>query len=276
MANENYMQFITGIHFTKSMLKTLNGITFLFDPNWVAGTGDTPTFPVAFFHIKGQHEIMESEISQKTMLFYNDNSSLSQSSVTGGMTNVVADNIVIKPKIYKLDVIVPYSDLTLLTSNYTLQAEQLAGVASLLATGSGSSVDKVSPYLTLSTPYVEVIKTLLKQFMVADYSSISGFTTSVLSSPDYNKNSLEAMWKNRSILKLKLWNGWKYKYVAINNIDISKEPTEDGVYEATITVQEMPIMTFRKTGIKTQSWVNPILKYSGEAIKSIINGKEVK
>ena len=273
MADENYMRFITGVHFTKSMLRTLNGITFLFDPNWEAGIGDTPTLPVCFFHVRGHHEVMESEINHKTLLFYNDNNSLSTTSVTGGMTNVVADNIVIKPKVYKLDVIIPYSDLSLLTSNYTLQPEQLSGVASLLNTGSAQE-NNVAPYLTMATPYVEIIKSLLQQLMTSDYSSISNFMSSVTSTPDYNKNSLEAMWKNRSILKLKLWNGWKYKYVSIVSIDVSKEPTEDGVYEASITVQEMPIMTFRKTGIKTTNWVNPILKVSGEAVKAIINGKE--
>ena len=273
MANENYMRFITGVHFTKSMLRTLNGITFLFDPNWEAGVGDTPTFPVCFFHVKGQHEVMESEVSHKTMLFYNDNKSLSATSVTGGMTNVVADNIVIKPKVYKLDVIIPYSDLTLLTSSYVFQPEQLSGVVSLLKNGEEKK-NNVAPYLTMATPYVEIIKTLLRQLMVADYSSISNFMSSVISTPDYNKNSLEAMWKNRSILKLKLWNGWKYKYVSIVSTDVSKEPTEDGVYEASITVQEMPIMTFRKTGIKTANWVNPILKVSGEAVKAVLNGKE--
>ena len=130
------------------------------------------------------------------------------------MTNVVADNIVIKPKVYKLDVIIPYSDLTLLTSSYVFQPEQLSGVVSLLKNGEEKK-NNVAPYLTMATPYVEIIKTLLRQLMVADYSSISNFMSSVISRPDYNKNSLEAMWKNRSILKLKLWNGWKYKYVSI-------------------------------------------------------------
>ena len=200
------------------------------------------------------------------------------------MTNVVADNIVIKPKVYKLDVIVPYSDLSLLNSNYILQPQQVIGVASLLFKGerqantletAGSlATETLSRQLATVAPYVEIIKTLLRQVSVADYSSVSSFASSVLSTPDYNKNSLEAMWKNRSILKLKLWNGWKYKYVSIVNIDISKEPTEEGVYEGSITVQEMPIMTFRKTGIKIPGWVNPILKVSGEAIKAVINGKE--
>ena len=275
MADENYMRFVTGVHFSKSMLQAVNGITFLFDPNWEAGASDVATFPVTFFHLKGIHEIMESEISQKTMLFYNDQKVVTTRSVTGGMTNVVADNIVIKPKQYRLDVIIPYSDLSLLTSSPYMQIEQLSSVASLLNTGEQKN-NSIAAYLTCATPYVEIIKTLLKSLLIADYASLDSFISSILSTPDYNKNSLEAMWRNRSILKLKLWNGWKYKYVAVNNIDITKEGTEDGAYEASITVQEMPIMTFRKHGRLKLPYVNPVLTVAGKAVKGILNGKESK
>lgn len=275
MASENYMKFITGVHFSKNMLNTLNGITFLFDNNWEPGVGDVPTFPVSFFHVEKQHEILESEISTKTMLFYNDNSALASSTVTGGLTNVVADNIVIKPKVYKLDIIVPYSNLTLLTSHFSLSAEQLNGVSTLLVSGKKSE-DNVSPYLSLATPYVDVIKSLLRQLVFADFSNLNSLISNVMSAPDYNKNSLEAMWLNRSILKMKVWNSWRYKYVSIVSLDTSKDGTEDGVYRASLTVQEMPIMTFRKQGLKKINWVNPLVKASGMAIKAVINAKEGK
>lgn len=276
MADEKYMTFITGVHFTKSMLRTLNGMTFLFDPNWKAGSNDVATFPVTFFHLKSIHEILEADVSQKQMLFYNSQRDITNDTTTGSLLNVVADNIVTKPKQYKLDVIIPYSDLTLLTSNYTLNAEQLSGVTSLLVTGESQKYN-VAPYLTCATPYVEVIKTLLRQLLVADYSSIGSFVTSVMSTPDYNKNSLEAMFKNRSILKLKLWNGWKYKYVVITNIDITKEADEDGVYEASITCQELPILTVRgDAGLSYKPYVNPILTGAGNVVKGILNGKEEK
>lgn len=273
MADEKYMTFITGVHYSKNMLQTLNGITFLFDPNWEAGTSETPTLPVSFFHIKALHEIMDSEISTKTLLFYNDNSSPTKTVVSGGMTDVVADNIIIKPKTYKLDVIVPFSDISLLTGHHVLQPEQMANVASLLMTGSAKNLS-VAPYLTCVTPYVDIIKSLMKQITSIDWTDASSIITGVMSTPDYNKNSLEAMWRNRSILKLKLWNGWRYKYVSIVSMDISKEPTEDGVYQATLTLQEMPIMTFRDKGTLKLAWKNPILAAQGNVIKGLLNAKE--
>ena len=57
MAKDN-LRIITGIHFSKSMLKALNGITFIMNPNWDIEASDVATLPVAFFGIKGIHEIM--------------------------------------------------------------------------------------------------------------------------------------------------------------------------------------------------------------------------
>ena len=65
------LRFITGIRYHKDMLERLNNMTFIYDPNWNPNNSDKATFPVAFFHVKGCHEAMSSEVSQKQMLFYN-------------------------------------------------------------------------------------------------------------------------------------------------------------------------------------------------------------
>ena len=77
------------------------------------------------------------------------------------------------------------------------------------------------------------------------------------------------MWKLRHIVKMKMWNSWEYKYVAIMDMDITKEGTEDGVYEATLTVQEMPIVTmYSKSSDRLQkvkfNRKNPILEKNGK------------
>ena len=272
----DYMRFITGVHYSKNLLTTLNGMTFLFDPNWEAGISEMPTLPVTFFHLKSIHEVMEADVSQKQMLFYNSQKAVTNDSTTGSVLNVVADNIVIKPKTYRMEVIIPYDLINMLIGNYTFSAEQHAGVTSLLFSGEEQQYN-VAPYLSTATPYVDVIKSLLMQVALTDYSDLDSFLTSVTSSPDYNKNSLEAMFKNRSILKLKLWNGWKYKYVALTSIDISKEPDESGVYQATLICQEVPIMTIRgSAGLNFKGFTNPIVTFTGNKIKDILNGMETK
>jgi hypothetical protein len=67
--------------------------------------------------------------------------------------------------------------------------------------------------------------------------------------------------------KMKMWNSWEYKYVALVDIDISKEGTEDGVYEATLTVQEMPIVTmYNQASTRGNKFVykNPLLEKNGK------------
>ena len=280
MANENLMSFITGVHFTKGMLKVLNSMTFLFDNNWNYGNSETATLPVTFFHIKSIHETMSAKVSQKPMLFFNSARSTTNDSTAGGLINVVADNIVIEPKRYRMDIIVPATDLTLLTNNYVLNQYQLNGITTFLNTKRDVDTHNaiaLSISTAINNPYVAVIKTLLRQLLLADYSTTSNLMNSIMTSPEYNKNSLEAMFRNRTVLKLKLWNGWKYKYVVITDLDISKEPDEEGVYEATLTVQEVPIMTIRDTaGLKKQAYTNAMLESSIQLVKNIVNAKEEK
>lgn len=280
MADTNYMRFITGIHFTKGALRALNGITFLFDSNWSPEKNETATLPVVFFHIKSIHEVNEADVSQKQMLFYNSQNSTDVSTTVGSVLNIVSDNIVVKPKQYKLDLIVPFDDLSLLQSSTVLNVHQFTGVVNAL-TGLdkkdfGKGMNAISSYLTMATPYINIATQLFKQLSSANYSSAQDFITSVMSTPDYNKNSLEAMFYNRQILKLKLWNGWKYKYVVITSMDISKEGTDDNVYEVSLTLQEVPILTIRNesgsassTYTSLSDWMSPKLDKAKAKVSDI-------
>lgn len=290
MAKDN-LRIITGIHFSKSMLKALNGITFLMNPNWDVEASDVATLPVAFFGIKGIHEIMESEVSQRPLLFYNDTKSSNEAVTNSSKLSVVADNILIKPKQYRMDIIIPYSNLTLLNGNsFVLSATQFSGVVSML-TGSKDVVSKAEQYiaenvaltedmafLSAVVPYMDVIKSVINTVSLADTRTVSSTIKSIFETPDYNKNSIEAMWRSRSVLKLKLWNGWRYKYVAITNFDVTKEGSEDGVYEASLTVQEMPIITLRNkeqtNNLKPTTKSNFKIHTAGDKMIGVLTNKE--
>ena len=290
MAKDN-LRIITGIHFSKSMLKALNGITFIMNPNWDIEASDVATLPVAFFGIKGIHEIMESEVSQRPLLFYNDTKSSNEAVTNSSKLSVVADNILIKPKQYRMDIIIPYSNLTLLNGNsFVLSATQFSGVVSML-TGSKDVVSKAEQYiaenvaitadmafLSAVVPYMDVIKSVINTVSLADSRTVSSAIKSIFETPDYNKNSIEAMWRSRSVLKLKLWNGWRYKYVAITNFDVTKEGSEDGVYEASLTVQEMPIITLRNkeqtNNLKPTAKSNFKIHAAGDKVIGVLTSKE--
>lgn len=262
--NINPLKFITGLKYTSDLVKSFNNMTFLFDPNWEYEAGN-PTYPISFFYVKSMTEVMTSEVSQKPMLFYN--SSLSnEDSTKGGLLNIVADNIVIKPKIYKLDLIIPANIDAY--KGHMLNSDSIANVYSFLADGKSSEYVKTLNGIRVTK---DILETLFKVLYGAEISASSIFNMMV-NQQDYNKNSIEFMWRNRRILKLKLWNGWKFKYLVIQNFEPTKKGEDNNYYEGTLTCQEIPILTCRNQVLSSFGFLSTISsKLGSKVIKSATN-----
>ena len=232
---------ITGLRYNTSLVKVFNNLTFLYDPNWEYQQGE-PTYPIAFFYVKSMTEQMSSDVSQKPMLFYNTAGD-SNDSTKGGLMNIVADNVVLKPKVYKLDIIVPANGSTLKNSSFSFDA--ITNVNGFLFSNgefkASSGLDIASRIVNIS---LGVLETLFKGLYGTSVSA-SSICNMLLQQQDYNKASIEYMWSNRRILKLKLWNGWKFKYLIIKDFDVTKIGENGDFYEGTLTCQEVPILTFR-------------------------------
>ena len=233
---------ITGLRYNTSLVKVFNNLTFLYDPNWEYQQGE-PTYPIAFFYVKSMTEQMSSDVSQKPMLFYNTAGD-SNDSTKGGLMNIVADNVVLKPKVYKLDIIVPANGSTLKNSSFSFDA--ITNVNGFLFSNgefkSSSGLDIASRIVNIS---LGILETLFKGLYGTSVSA-SSICNMLLQQQDYNKASIEYMWSNRRILKLKLWNGWKFKYLIIKDFDATKIGENGDFYEGTLTCQEVPILTFRR------------------------------
>lgn len=233
---------VTGLRYNTSLVKIFNNLTFLYDPNWEYQQGE-PTYPIAFFYVKSMTEQMSSDVSQKPMLFYNTAGD-SNDSTKGGLMNIVADNIVLKPKVYKLDIIIPANGSTLKNSSFSFDA--ITNVNGFLFSNGefmgGSGLNLASRIVNIS---LGVLETLFKGLYGTSVSA-SSICNMLLQQQDYNKASIEYMWSNRRILKLKLWNGWKFKYLIIKDFDVTKTGEDGDFYEGTLTCQEVPILTFRK------------------------------
>ena len=233
---------ITGLRYNTSLVKVFNNLTFLYDPNWEYQQGE-PTYPIAFFYVKSMTEQMSSDVSQKPMLFYNTAGD-SNDSTKGGLMNIVADNVVLKPKVYKLDIIIPANGTTLKNSSFSFDA--ITNVNGFLFS---NGEFKASTGLDIASRIVNtslgVLETLFKGLYGTSVSA-SSICNMLLQQQDYNKASIEYMWSNRRILKLKLWNGWKFKYLIIKDFDVTKTGENGDFYEGTLTCQEVPILTFRR------------------------------
>lgn len=255
--NTQPITFITGLKYNTSLVKVFNNLTFLYDPNWEYQQGE-PTYPIAFFYVKSMTEQMSSDVSQKPMLFYNTAGD-SNDSTKGGLMNIVADNVVLKPKVYKLDIIVPANGSTLKNSSFSFDAINNVNSFLLsnvkfkegtgLVTASRTSNTSLNPSLDISSKIanisLDILETLFKGLYGTSISA-SSICNMLLQQQDYNKASIEYMWSNRRILKLKLWNGWKFKYLIIKDFDVTKVGENGDFYEGTLTCQEVPILTFRK------------------------------
>ena len=233
---------VTGLRYNTSLVKIFNNLTFLYDPNWEYQQGE-PTYPIAFFYVKSMTEQMSSDVSQKPMLFYNTAGD-SNDSTKGGLMNIVADNVVLKPKVYKLDIIIPANGSTLKNSSFSFDA--ITNVNGLLFSNGefmgSSGLDLASRIVNSS---LGVLETLFKGLYGTSVSA-STICNMLLQQQDYNKASIEYMWSNRRILKLKLWNGWKFKYLIIKDFDVTKTGENGDFYEGSLTCQEVPILTFRR------------------------------
>ena len=241
----NSLSFITNIRYDASLVKAINNMTFFYDANW---SGESNTLPISFFYITNYAEVMTSEVSQKTMLFYNSGER-TPDATKGGLLGVVADNIVNKPKKYKLDVIIPAS-YTMLDKIYQFDTYTRVNMVETRLKGAEAVGGlAVSPYV-ISPPAVTVIAGLIQSLITAlsvEDTISNGIITSLLTLDTSNKDSLSAMWGNRTILKMKVPNGWKFKYVALESLNINRKGEDGNYFTGTIEVTELPILTVDKS-----------------------------
>lgn len=242
--SKDSLRFITSIKYDASLMKALNNMTFFYDVNW---QGDGKTLPIGFFYIKDYSEIMSSEVSQKTMLFYNSGTT-TPDATKGGLLGVVADNIVNKPKKYKLEVIVPAS-FTMIDKIYQFDS-YTRNMMFLQQTTSLNEEGAIPTLATAISAFSTNIVAGLLQALLAALNVESLFTTDIITQlltlDTANKDSLSAMWGNRTIIKFKVPNGWKFKYVAIENMNINKKGEDGDYFTGTIEVTEIPILTIDK------------------------------
>lgn len=245
------LNVITAVKYEADTINAFNRMTFLYDPNW-QGMGNT--LPISFFYVKDFKEVMESEISQKPLLFYNSQNGDNKDAVAGGLLGIVSDNLINKPKKYQMSIIIPRTvDVYLRQSMFNRRVT----VDDLFRTNNDTFNQILQGVDVLSRVTIDTLTTLLKTLGLPSSAfqefrtgalDLKGYISKVISSSvdDSNKASLEAMWENRTILRMKYWNGWKFKYVAIESYIPSKDGTEEGFYQATLNVTEVPIMTVRK------------------------------
>ena len=73
---------------------------------------------------------------------------------------------------------------------------------------------------------------------------------------------------------MKMWNGWKFKYVMLKSVSLTKSGEYDGFYEGSITVQETPIVNvYQKDQISSveRKGKSFLEKIKGASVKNAFN-----
>ena len=259
-AKFNPVTLITGVRYNASLIKGFNCVTFLYDPNWEYT--DSPTYPIAFFHVRNMKETMESEVSSKPMLFYNSDRGTSDGT-KAGLMNIVSDNIIIKPKTYSMDIVIPANGTSF--DGFLYSSETMYGVNKLyndgvrdwrlqnaqndfdsfIVKGFTGIADVEGEMFRKTNGTLQIVNALVKALYGASVSP-NTITSLISQTQDYNKASLEQMWKGRRFVRLKMWTGWKFKDLVIQSLNIDKNGEDENYYTGTLTCTEVPILTFRQ------------------------------
>ena len=239
-ANIDPITVITALKYSASIMKALNNITFAYDPNWEY-EGDTPTYPIAFFFVKSMTETMETEVSSKPMLFYDTTNSGNE--LRAGLMNIVADNLIIKPKTYKLNLVIP-ANISIFDNTINGNMVGTDFIANKVLNGK-----EITDFMYGMNNGLRITKDIFRALFKSVYGtsmSMDSLYNMLVNQQDYNKASLENMWRNRRVIKLKMWNGWKFKYLVITSLDVDKTGEDGDFYTANLLCQELPILTFRQ------------------------------
>lgn len=271
--DDRLLTFVTSVRYTAQIAKMINNMTFMFDPNWQYGEYEQNTLPISFYFIKKWEELGDTETNTKTAIFFNSSSAKGEQR-NGAVTDIIADNIVNQPKVYRMDVLVPFAPDACL-DQYQLDLDTMTNVySSIFLSGSGdTALRNLSVTQRVVSNSVLLLRTLIKALSV-DLNA-SSIVNAILAQNDINKVSLDAMRDYRGILKMKMWNGWKFKYVNIKNISLQKSGEMEGFYEGSITVQEVPVLNvYQQSEIRGQSarrLNSSLQKLIGESIKGAVN-----
>lgn len=242
---------ITALKFATSPLQILKGITFMYNSNWAPD--GTASLPFAFFHTVKQEEIIRNEVSQKRIILNKITTAGYDTKNPTGVMSVVSDNIVPQPKTWRLSVLVPMKAFLPFLDEMLGRTEAGLAFASTYLRGKGQG--SVATVTDIAASGTAVIRLLTKLFDFGQ--SVALWSTSSIDMAnvaDYNKVSLEKMCHDRSIICMKDWSGWTYKYGVITNCSLSKEPLDEDYYKGTIEFQEMPVLlTAPDYGVKMPS-----------------------
>jgi len=238
-------------------LEYWTNMTCLYDKQWNFNP-KLSTVPLCFFHITSVREITTARTAEKRVVVYQAPKGsggipeILQSEAYRANAEVIMDNIVVQPKMYQMEVIIPDSLIGPFHKQGLNRLEALTQYMSLTETGP-SFVDTIGNALRGAQIFLDSVE---KVMSLADLI-LGAAQTGSTQMATLNKNSINAMVGSGHVLCFKKWTGYNYSYGVLTNVDISKKPNEEGVHRGTLTFQETPILNISQRDPKKAASNNP-------------------
>lgn len=234
-------------------------MTCFYDKNWNFDPSFS-TVPLAFMHVTSCVESITASCPEKRVILYEApeqsatskgfNPVVTQDGSYRNNIEVIMDNVVVQPKQFQLEVIIPDSLIGPYHKQGLARLDALAQYLRRTTSDDNSLAKKVSTGIQVAQVFLETVETAFNAF-----SSILGLASGVGSSQiaTMNKNSLEVMAAKGRVVLFKKWAGYNFSYGVITKVDFSKKPSEEGVFRGSITFQEVPILniSYQKTELSS-------------------------
>lgn len=253
----------TVLRVTSEEIDYWTNMTCFYDKYWEFNPAFS-TVPISFMHITSVTEIIQAQGAEKRVIVYEAPETLGGATglhtANQGYKNnleVIMDNVVVHPKQYQMEVIIPDSLIGPFHKQGLARLEALIRYMSLTESLTDTRHD-----------FIEMIGDALRvvQVFTDTVDTAAGLADLILGSTQagssqmatINKNSVEAMASKGRVVLFKKWTGYDYCYGIITKIDIAKKPTEDGVYRGSITFQEAPILNISRKKTSAMSSISSV------------------
>jgi hypothetical protein len=242
----NYTGIIvpTVLQMAADVLNYWTSMTCLYDRYWSAESSRV-TLPVCMFHIKKITPTFSNEVSKKRAILYEPvkdgrtDAEKMADPLRAGVMQTIVDNVVKNPCTYNMEVIVPFQPIGRYISEGVKTISDIVAALSDLFGGSASG-DAANWLDGVFSSAFSLLKT------ASTAAELAGKLPSMNGVSYINMNSLEAMADSCRTLCMKTWTGYDYKFVMITNMTYNKDPKEDNVFRAALTLQEMPVLAISK------------------------------
>jgi hypothetical protein len=192
------------------------------------------------FHVKKVTPTRAVEVSKKRVILYEpqgDNKLTEQEMSDGlrhGVMQTIVDNSVKQPTTYRMEIIVPFQPIgRYITDGIKTLTDTITGIGDLTGGVMGG----------FSTVWETIFSTVFSSLKTINtVADVVGKLPGMDGASYINMNSLEAMADSCRVLCMKMWTGYDYKFAMITGMTHDKQPNEDGIFRAALTLQEIPVL----------------------------------